>query len=100
MHTCLANKQDEKKISKPTIKNKIDSENWKNHTVNLIEGLEDKQIGNTVLLSYIEVKPKVWINAKTGTATELAIKENEKKADCYDFDTKEYRQSSNSSSSV
>jgi hypothetical protein len=34
------------------------------------------------LLSYIEeAKSKVWINAKTGIAMELAIKENEKKAD-------------------
>jgi hypothetical protein len=57
-------------------------EDWKNHTVNLIEKLDDEQIGNAVLLSYIEeAKPKVWINAKTGIAIELAIKENEKKAD-------------------
>jgi hypothetical protein len=34
------------------------------------------------LLSYIEeAKLKVWINVKTGIAMELAIKENEKKAD-------------------
>jgi hypothetical protein len=34
------------------------------------------------LLSYIEeAKLKVWINAKTGIAMELAIKENKKKAD-------------------
>jgi hypothetical protein len=63
-------------------KNKIDPEDWKNHTVNLIEELDDEQIGNAVLLSYIEeAKSKVWINAKTGIAMELAIKENEKKAD-------------------
>jgi hypothetical protein len=44
--------------------------------------LDDAQIGNAVLLSYIEeAKSKVWINAKTGIAMELAIKENEKKAD-------------------
>jgi hypothetical protein len=44
--------------------------------------LDDEQIGNAVLLSYIEeAKSKVWINAKTGIAMELAIKENEKKAD-------------------
>jgi Retroviral aspartyl protease len=75
--------QDKKKpTSKPTIKNKIDPEDWKNHTVNLIEELDDEQIGNAVLLSYIEeAKSKVWINAKTGTAMKLAIKENEKKAD-------------------
>jgi hypothetical protein len=43
--------------------------------------LDDEQIGNAVLLSYIEeAKLKVWINAKTGIAMELAIKENEKKA--------------------
>jgi hypothetical protein len=44
--------------------------------------LDNEQIGNAVLLSYIEVaKSKVWINAKTGIAMELAIQENEKKAD-------------------
>jgi hypothetical protein len=42
--------------------------------------LDNEQIGNAVLLSYIEeAKSKVWINAKTGIAMELAIKENEKK---------------------
>jgi hypothetical protein len=50
--------------------------------LNLIEEMNNKQIGNAVLLSYIEeAKSKVWINAKTGIAMELAIKENEKKAD-------------------
>jgi hypothetical protein len=44
--------------------------------------LDDEQIGNAVLLSYIEeAKSKVWINAKTGIAMKLAIKEDEKKAD-------------------
>jgi hypothetical protein len=76
-------KQDKRKPKpKPTIKNKIDPEDWKNPTVNLIEELDDEQIGNAVLLSYIEeAKSKVWINAKTGIAMELVIKENEKKAD-------------------
>jgi hypothetical protein len=76
-------KQDERKFTpKPTIKNKIDPEDWKNHTVNLIEELDDEQIENAVLLSYIEeAKSKVWINAKTGIAMELVIKENKKKAD-------------------
>jgi hypothetical protein len=44
--------------------------------------LDNEQIGNAVLLSYIEeAKSKVWINVKTGIAIELAIKENKKKAD-------------------
>jgi hypothetical protein len=44
--------------------------------------LDDEQIRNAVLLSYIEeAKSKVWINAKTRIAMELAIKENKKKAD-------------------
>jgi hypothetical protein len=44
--------------------------------------LDNEQIGNAVLLSYIEeAKSKVWINAKTGIDMELAIKENKKKAD-------------------
>jgi hypothetical protein len=48
----------------------------------MIEELDKEQIGNAVLLSYIEeVKSEVWINAKTRIAIELAIKENEKKAD-------------------
>jgi hypothetical protein len=47
--------QDERKPTpKSTIENKIDPEDWKNHTVNLIEKLDDEQIGNAVLLSYIE----------------------------------------------
>jgi hypothetical protein len=75
-------KKDERKpLPKPTIENEIDPEDWKNYTVNLIEELDDKKIGNAVLLSYIEeAKSKVWINAKTGIAMELAIKENKKKA--------------------
>jgi hypothetical protein len=76
-------KQDKRKPTpKSTIKNKIDPEDWKNHTVNRIEGLDNEQIGNAVLLSYIEeAKSKVWINAKTGIAMELAVRENKKKAD-------------------
>jgi hypothetical protein len=76
-------KQDKRKPTpKPTIENEIDPEDWKNHAVNLIEELDNEQIRNAVLLSYIEeAKSKVWINAKTGIAMELGIKENEKKAD-------------------
>jgi hypothetical protein len=76
-------KQNERKPTpKPTIKNEIDPEDWKNHTINLIEELDDEQIRNAVLLSYIEeAKSKVWINVKTRIAMELAIKENKKKAD-------------------
>jgi hypothetical protein len=76
-------KQDKKKPTpRLTIENKIDPEDWKNYTVNLIEKLDDEQIGNAVLLPYIEeAKSKVRINAKTGIAMELAIKENEKKED-------------------
>jgi hypothetical protein len=76
-------KQNKRKPTpKPTIKNEIDPEDWKNHIVNLIEELDNEQIGNTVLLSYIEeAKSKVWINVKTRIAIKLAIKENEKKAD-------------------
>jgi Retroviral aspartyl protease len=75
--------QDKRKPTpKPTIENEIDPEDWKNHTVNLIKKLDNEQIGNAVLLSYIkEAKSKVWINVKTGIAMELAIKENEKKTD-------------------
>jgi hydrogenase maturation factor len=48
--------------------------------------LDDEQIENAVLLSYIEeAKSNVWINVKTGIAMELAIKENEKKADLHNF---------------
>jgi hypothetical protein len=43
--------------------------------------LYNEPIGNAVLLSYIEeAKSKVWINAKTGIAMELSIKENKKKS--------------------
>jgi Retroviral aspartyl protease len=76
-------KQDKKKPTpKTTIENEIDPEDWKNHTVDLIEELDNEQIGNAVLLSYIEEeKSKVWINAKTGIAMKLAIKKNKKRAD-------------------
>jgi Retroviral aspartyl protease len=48
-------KQDKRKPTpKPTIKNEIDPEDWENHTVNLIKELDDEQIRNAVLLSYIE----------------------------------------------
>jgi Retroviral aspartyl protease len=75
--------QDKRKSApKPTIKNKIDPEDWKNHTVNLIEELDNEQIRNAIFLCYIEeAKSKVWINVKTGITMELAIKENKKKAD-------------------
>ena len=67
---------------KPSVEEETDQEDWKNFTINLIEELDDKEIGNAVLISYIEeMKTKVWINAKGNMAMELAIKENEKKAD-------------------
>ena len=63
------------------VEEETDKENWKSHTINPIEELDDEKIGNTVLISYIEeMKMKVWINAKGNMATELVIKENEKKA--------------------
>jgi hypothetical protein len=76
-------KQDKRKPTpETTIENKIDPEDWNNHTANLIEELDDEKIGNAVLLSYIEeAKSKAWINAKTGIAMELEIEENKKKAD-------------------
>ena len=61
------------------VEEKIDQEDWKNHTINPIEELDDKKIGNAVLISYIEeMKMKVWINANGNMATELVIKENKK----------------------
>ena len=64
------------------VEEETDQEHWKNHIINPIEELDDEEIGNTVLISYIEeMKTKVWINAKGNMATELAIKENEKKAE-------------------
>ena len=60
---------------------RTDQEDWKNHTVNPIEELDNEEIGNAVLISYIEeMEMKVWINVKGNMAMELAIKENEKKA--------------------
>jgi hypothetical protein len=82
--TLVWQKEQDKKAleSKAIIKEEIDPEEWKNHTVNTIEELDDEELGNAVLLPYIkEVKSEVWINAKTGIAMELAIKENEKKED-------------------
>jgi hypothetical protein len=77
-------KQDEREPTlKPTIENEIDPEDWKNHTVNLIEVIGWWTNWKcSFSLSYIEeAKSKVWINVKTGLAMELAIKENKKKAD-------------------
>ena len=63
------------------LEEEIDQENWKNHNINLIEELDDGEIGNAVLISYIEeMKTKVWINAKGNMATELVIKANKKEA--------------------
>ena len=62
---------------KPLVEEETDQENWKNHTINPIEELDNEEIGNAVLISYIEeMRTKVWINAKGNMATELAIKEN------------------------
>ena len=66
---------------KPLVEEETNQEDWKNHTINPIKELDNGEIGNTVLISYIEeMKTKVWINAKGNMAMELAIKENEKKA--------------------
>ena len=75
--------QDNRELTpKPLVKEEIDQEDWKNHTINPIEELDDEEIGNTVLISYIEeMKTKVWINAKGNMAMELVIKENKKKAE-------------------
>ena len=77
------NKQDNHEPTpKPLVEEEADQEDWKNSTINPIEDLDDEEIGNTVLISYIEeMKMKVWINAKGNMETELAIKENEKKAE-------------------
>ena len=64
------------------VKEETDQENWKNHTISLIEELDDEKIKNVVSMSYIEeMKMEVWINAKGNMAMELAIKEDEKKAE-------------------
>ena len=63
------------------VEEETNQEDWKNHTINRIEELDDEEIGNAVLISYIEeMKAKVWINVKGNMATQLAIKENEEKA--------------------
>ena len=67
---------------KPLVEEENHQEDWKNHTINLIEELDDEEVGNTVLISYIEdMKTKVWINVKGNMAMELVIKENKKKAE-------------------
>ena len=82
VHLTWWEEQDSSKpILKPLVEGEIDQEDWKNHTINLIEELDDEEIGNTVLISYIEeMKMKVWINVKENMVMELVIKENEKKA--------------------
>ena len=85
MHPYLAKRtlqDNHKPTPKPLVEEETDQEDWKNHTINLTEELDDKEIGNAVLISHIEeIKTKVWINAKGNMAMELAIKENEKKAE-------------------
>ena len=78
--------QNTENTPKPTGEEEIDPESWKNHTTNPMEELDDEQIGNATLISYIEeMKSEVWINVKQGNmATELAIKENEKKPELSD----------------
>ena len=47
------------------VEEETNQENWKNHTINLIEELDDEETGNAVLISYIEeMKMKVWINVR------------------------------------
>ena len=55
----------------PKVEEIVDEEETRNHTNNLIE--EDK---NTIIVELLE--ETTWIN-KTNVATELAIKENDKK---------------------
>src|ERR1700678_1971952 len=83
MYTYLANgTRQQETHSQTDNQNEIDPEDWKNHTVNMIEEMDDEQIENTVLVSYIEeLKSEAWINAKTRIAMELAIKENEKRVE-------------------
>ena len=58
--------QDNSKLTpKPLVEEETNQEDWKNHTINLIEELDDEEIGNAVLISYIEeMKTKVWINER------------------------------------
>ena len=43
-----------KPTPKPLVEEESNQEDWKNHTINLIEELDDEEIGNAVLISYIE----------------------------------------------
>ena len=36
------------------VEEEMDQENWKDHTINPIEELDDEEIENAVLISYIE----------------------------------------------
>ena len=81
IHLTWRKEQDNHELTpKPLVEEETNQESWKNHTINLTEELDDEEIGNAVLISYIEeMKTKVWINVKGNMATELAIKENKKK---------------------
>jgi Retroviral aspartyl protease len=65
-------KQEKRKPTpKPTIENEIDPEDWKNHTVNLIEELDNEQIGNAVLLSYCyNFEQCIWVKPVLAFGTE------------------------------
>ena len=48
----LGKKDNSELILKPLVE-EIDQEDWKNHTINLIEELDNKEIGNAALIKDI-----------------------------------------------
>ena len=44
------------------VEQETDQEDWKNHTINPIEELDNEKIGDAVFSYIEEMKMKVWIN--------------------------------------
>jgi hypothetical protein len=73
---------DKTEYPKPSITDEDDEEEWMNRTINALDE-QETDTDHELVISYIEeIKQwdNIWVN-KTNLATELAIKENEKKAD-------------------
>ena len=62
-----------KKEQQPTMEEEDDLESIKNHSLNLLVDME------AILLEFMNVEDKVWINTKTNMATSLAAEANLKK---------------------
>jgi hypothetical protein len=78
------------KLPRPSIEEEEDEENWKNHTQNPVQSIDEISVNYIVF----DKKNEVWICAKTNLAMDLAIEANSQKADLKpeDIIPKEYHE--------